>query len=335
MAQLSGTQKKQKSRFITLLVAIVVVLAAIVYVVYGEVTSHSKFLADEKFAEALSETLGKAPLFLSENDLASVKYLGVSYDSETVQVVTGGDEFVDKYNEYTEKQEAGEDVSDVDLSKYVKIAAYDEKEAPTLDDLAYFTGVRNIEVSGIKVTDSSVFSGMTAIEDGSFYAIGLTEVAGFAGINADTLNKLSLNGNDITDWSPLDALADKVIVSASYMLTPSEDGTVDFSNMTYVEQTLTEYYEEQAEAEAADDEAAEDETTEDETVEGENADAEGEADTDEGADVAADAVVEPETDVEAEADADAEVDAEAEVEVDAEAEADVDADAETDEEVAE
>lgn len=325
MAQLSGTQKKQKSRLITLLVAIVVVLAAIVYVVYGEVTSHSKFLADEKFAEALSETLGKAPLFLSEEDLAAVKYLGVSYDSETVQVITGGDEFVDKYNEYTEKQDAGEDVSDVDFSKFVKISTYDEKEAPTLDDLAYFTGVRSIEVSGIKVTDSNVFSGMTAIENGSFYAIGLTEVAGFAGINADTLKKLTLSGNDITDWSPLDALADKVIVSASYMLTPSEDGTVDFSNMTYVEQTLTEYYEEQAEAEAAEDEAAEDE----------NADAEGEADADEGADVAADAVVEPETDAEAEVDAEADEEAEADVEAEVEADEEADAEAETDEEVAE
>lgn len=317
MAQLSGTQKKQKNRFVVLLVAIVVVLAAIVYVVYGEVTSHSPFLASERFAEALSDNLGKAPSFIKETDLAAVKYLGISYDSETVQVITGGDEFVDKYNEYIEKQDAGEDVSDYDLTGYVKISTYSEKEAPNLDDLKYFTGVRNIEVSGITVTDSNVFAGMTAIEEGSFYAIGLTEVAGFAGINADTLKKLTLTGNDITDWSPLDALADKVIVSASYMLTPSEDGTIDFNNMTYVEQTLTEYYEEQAEAEAADDENADDEAADDEA-----------------ADDTAD-VTEDDADSEAEVDADAEVEAEAEVEADAEAEVEADADAEAEDEDAE
>ena len=34
------------------------------------------------------------------------------------------------------------------------------------------------------------------------------------------------------------------------MLTPSEDGTVDFNNMTYTETTLTEHYAEKAQEEA-------------------------------------------------------------------------------------
>ena len=252
MAQLSTSQKKQKNTFIVLLVAILVVLAAIVYIVYGELTSRSSLFEDQKFAAAIAKDLGKAPAFLKESDLAAVKYLGVSYDgSETVQVITGGDEFVDTYAGYKEKQDAGEDVSSYDFSKLIKAAAYTYKgeTAPKLDELKYFTGVRNIEVSGITVTDSAVFSGMTGIENGSFSSCGLTEVAGFSGLDADKLVRLTLTGNSIEDWSPLDAVADKVIVSMAYTVVPKEDGTVDFndaSSWTLKETTLTEYYEEQA-----------------------------------------------------------------------------------------
>lgn len=253
MAQLSGTQKKQQKTFVVLLVAIVVVLAAIAYIAYGELTAHSSLFEDQKFAEAIAKDLGKAPAFLKESDLAGVKYLGVSYDgSETVTVATGDDKFVDTYNEYVTKSEAGEDVSSYDFTKLVKTTTYTFKgeEAPVIDDLKLFTGVRNIDIAGIHVTDSSVFAGMTGFETASFMSCGLTEVAGFAGIDTEKLVKLTLTGNNIEDWSPLDAVADKVIVSSGYTFTPSEDGTVDFNNMTYTETTLTEHYAKKAQEEA-------------------------------------------------------------------------------------
>ena len=253
MAQLSGTQKKQQQTFVVLLVAIVVVLAAIAYIAYGELTAHSSLFEDQKYAEAIAKDLGKAPAFLKESDLAAVKYLGVSYDgSETVTVATGDDKFVDTYNEYVTKSEAGEDVSSYDFTKLVKTTTYTFKseEAPVIDDLKLFTGVRNIDIAGIHVTDSSVFAGMTGFETASFMSCGLTEVAGFAGIDTEKLVKLTLTGNNIEDWSPLDAVADKVIVSSGYTFTPSEDGTVDFNNMTYTETTLTEHYAKKAQEEA-------------------------------------------------------------------------------------
>ena len=253
MAQLSGTQKKQQKTFVVLLVAIVVVLAAIAYIAYGELTAHSSLFEDQKFAEAIAKDLGKAPAFLKESDLAAVKYLGVSYDgSETVTVATGDDKFVDTYNEYVTKSEAGEDVSSYDFTKLVKTTTYTFKseEAPVIDDLKLFTGVRNIDIAGIHVTDSSVFAGMTGFETASFMSCGLTEVAGVAGIDTEKLVKLTLTGNNIEDWSPLDAVADKVIVSSGYTFTPSEDGTVDFNNMTYTETTLTEHYAKKAQEEA-------------------------------------------------------------------------------------
>ena len=130
-----------------------------------------------------------------------------------------------------------------------------------------------MEISGINVTDSSVFEGMTEIERGSFTSCGLTEVAGFAGLDGEKLVKLVLNGNSVEDWSPLDAFADKVIVSMAYTIVPKEDGTVDFndsSSWTLKETTLTEYYQEQA---AKDDIAAgQEENTDNTDTTDENAD---------------------------------------------------------------
>lgn len=295
MAQLSGTQKKQQKTFVVLLVAIVVVLAAIAYIAYGELTAHSSLFEDQKFAEAIAKDLGKAPAFLKESDLAGVKYLGVSYDgSETVTVATGDDKFVDTYNEYVTKSEAGEDVSSYDFTKLVKTTTYTFKgeEAPVIDDLKLFTGVRNIDIAGIHVTDSSVFAGMTGFETASFMSCGLTEVAGFAGIDTEKLVKLTLTGNNIEDWSPLDAVADKVIVSSGYTFTPSEDGTVDFNNMTYTETTLTEHYAKKAqeEANAADntDETDANTDTADDTADNADAPADNADDTADNADAPAD-----------------------------------------------
>ncbi len=298
MAQLSGTQKKQQKTFVVLLVAIVVVLAAIAYIAYGELTAHSSLFEDQKFAEAIAKDLGKAPAFLKESDLAAVKYLGVSYDgSETVTVATGDDKFVDTYNEYVTKAEAGEDVSSYDFTKLVKTTTYTFKseEAPVIDDLKLFTGVRNIDIAGIHVTDSSVFAGMTGFETASFMSCGLTEVAGFAGIDTEKLVKLTLTGNDIEDWSPLDAVADKVIVSSGYMLTPNEDGTVDFNNMTYTETTLTEHYAEQAQDNTNTDETDTNTDTTDDTADNADAPADNADDTADNTDAPADDTADEDT----------------------------------------
>ena len=251
MAQLSGTQKKQKNTFIVLLIAIVVVLAAIAYVLYGGLTSKSALLDNQDFAAALSETLGKAPAFIGESELANVKYLAVSYDAneKSAMVVTGGDEFVTRYEEYMAQVDAAaedEEVTQPDLSAYVKMATFSSKEVPTLDDVKYFTGLKRIELSGISVSDSSVFAGMTGLTSGLISGCGLTEVNGLAGLDAEAVDTLYVTGNNIEDWSGLDYIADKVIVNSGYQVLPSEDGTFDINNLQYVEQTLAELKEEEA-----------------------------------------------------------------------------------------
>lgn len=260
MANLTSKQKKQKNSFIAMMVAIVIVIAAIAYVLFGGLTAKSDFLANQELATALSKVLNKAPAFITEEDLAQIKYFSFDYNAEEeiASIMTGDDTFVGMYYEYLAKLEAEEDVSEYDFTGLYKTVEFDlDKEDSLLDDIKYFTGVRNLDIAGASFTDSTVFSGLTNIEKANINSCGLTEVGGFGGLNPDKVIEVNFTGNNITDWSPLDIIKDKVIVSTYYTIAPTEDGSFDFNNMTLVEQTLTEYYEELAQAQESENAAQE------------------------------------------------------------------------------
>ncbi|MBR2021657.1 MAG: hypothetical protein IJ939_04395, partial [Clostridia bacterium] len=108
MANLTGTQKKKRNQFIALLVAIVVVLAAIFYVVYSAYMAKSAFLENDDFATALSEAYGKAARSVSKEDLSAVKYLEVFNDGQMGAVGFGDSEFAKDYERYLEELEFAE-----------------------------------------------------------------------------------------------------------------------------------------------------------------------------------------------------------------------------------
>ena len=68
MAKNSKTSKSMTA----IVIAIIVVLAAIGFVVYDEWSSHSKLFENEKFATLVSEITGKSPASLSEKTLSDV-----------------------------------------------------------------------------------------------------------------------------------------------------------------------------------------------------------------------------------------------------------------------
>ncbi len=252
MATLTGTQKKQKKSFIVMLIAIVLVAAAIAYVLFCGLSAKSSLFDNQKFAAALSQNIGKAPAFVKQEDLASVKYLSVMYDADGKQysLLTGGSDFIDMYEDYNAKTEAGENTDDMEFSAFIKDTYFKGTEKDVLDDIRYFTGLEMIELSGVKVTDSSVFAGMKDLVTANIYQSGITEVEGFTGLDAEKVDKITIMENGaVTDWSPLLYLQDKVIVNSYYTIEPDEEGNYTF---VPVEQTLTEYLAEQEEAAEAD-----------------------------------------------------------------------------------
>ena len=259
--------KSSKKSFIIMLVAIIVVAVAIAFIAFEESTSKSKLFENQSFAAAVAEIFETSPAFLKQEDLSEVKYIEISYDPQSSQatLAVGFEDFLSIYKEYMDAMDAKEDTAALinELNGLFKGASFKLENDAYLDDVKLFNGVEIIATTSVKYSTSSVFENMTQLTSGEFISSGLAEVAGFAGLDPEKVERLSFPENNVTDWSVLDAMKEKVVVDAYYTLVPGEDGQIDFNNMTYVEKTLAQYYEELAKAE-----------TEVETETPENADAE-------------------------------------------------------------
>ncbi len=248
MAKTSNSKKS----FVIMLVAIIVVAAAIAFIVFEETTSKSALFENQDFAAAIGEVLGKAPAFITKEDIEQVKYLEISQNSEdSYFVALAYDDFLEVYRKYLAVYYANEDTSEFNFEGLFKGADFTLDKGVKLDDVKLFTGAEVVTASGVTFTDSSVFAEMPNLTNVEAMGVGLTEVNGLANLNAEKVDRINLASNNITDWSALDYIKDKVYVESYYTITPSEDGTFDYSNMVLVEQTLEEHYEELAKAEEA------------------------------------------------------------------------------------
>ncbi len=257
MANLTATQKRKRNGFVALLIGIVVVLAAIVLVVYSGIMSKSAFLENQDFATALSQVFGKSARSVSQEDLATVKYLELYHDSESdmCAIAVGDDEFIAKYNEAL----ADENNTDTSYYNSAKTATFEAEDEMTLADLKYFTGAHVMNINAVNIPDASVFANFTELRKGIFTNCGITDVSAFASLDLTKIEELNFTGNNIQDWTALEAIADKVVVSSSYTVEMSEDGNY---TLVPLELTLADQMEQDAESDqATEGEEAAEETT--------------------------------------------------------------------------
>ena len=257
MAHLTASQKKNRNIFIALIIAIVLVAAATVYVIYGELTSKSALLESQKLATALSQVLGKTPRSISEKDLSEIKYLELSFDSDSKQysIAVGYDEFITEYDKYLAQTEEDENTPQPDFSKYIKTAVFKGTDEDVFPDIKFFTGADTISLSSVKLPEDISFDGFTNLRKGYFYSCGLTEISGFEKLDLSKIEELDFTGNEITDWTALESISDKVIVANYYTVESDADGNMQFVPVT---EKLTDKLKEQesdANAEATDGES--------------------------------------------------------------------------------
>jgi len=265
----------------------------------------SGFIANQGFATALSDALGKPARSIKADDLAAVKYVEVYNDGENASVYLGYEDFVEQFDKYTAEveaasaaEEAGEEVPEITTEHPVSLAKYglfEGSQELELSDVKYFTGAEILSLSNFDF-DTSDLSAFANLRQASFTYCGLDndDLAAIAkNINLEQVEELMFLGNSIDDWSPVESISDKVTI-ASYGYTVNEEGQLE---MISNEQTLTEYLEEKAKAEEE----------------------------------AAKAEAETETETEAEAKTETEAETEAETETEAEAESETEAETETEE----
>ncbi len=259
MAKLQTNQKKDRNKIIAMLVGIVVVLAAIVFVVSGEIASKSPFLDNQKFATAMAEMMDTKPLRVSKEDLADIKYFEMGYDGTQYVVAIGGDDFIKAKNALGENEAITQEM--VDMLKTSSFTVNEKESTYIFNDIKYLTGVKEIMVSGVLLPEDVSFADFTSLEDASFTYNGITSTKPFESLKLDKIKKLDISGNTIEDYSALETYADKITVSYSYQPVTDEEGNL--VNLEMVPMTLKEYNESLAAQEAEDDKENSDGTSED------------------------------------------------------------------------
>ena len=261
MANLTKTQKKNRNKFIALLVAIVLVLAAIFYVGYSAFMEKSAFLENQDFATALATAFDKAERKVSADDLAAVKFVEFYNDGTNGSIAIGYDDFVTKYNDYMDELEAAKLAEEKGLetelttefpSDLAKSGVMETgKDFSSLNDLGYFTGVEVLSLSAVDL-DADTLSKFANVKQATFSSCDITddELAAFAGaLNFDNVESITFSGMNFENWAPLEGISDKVTIQ-SYGIQMDENGQY---TVVPSEQTLTEYLAEKA---AAEEEAA-------------------------------------------------------------------------------
>lgn len=263
MANLTASQKKKRNTFVALLIGIIVVLGLIAYVLYSNAMSKSAFLENQDFATALSEVYGERARSVSAEDLQKAKYVEIAHDTEadTCSVAIGFDDFMEKYNDVLAKSDAGEEVTDTSYVELIKSAVFEADDELVLGDIKYFTGAEVVSLNGVNIGDNAILGQFKNLKRGYFSSCGITDVSAFASLDLTKIEELNFTGNTIEDWTALESIADKVIVSSSYGVEMGEDG-----NYTLVPMEVT-LADQMAEAEAEAEGEAEGETAEEVTEE--------------------------------------------------------------------
>lgn len=257
MAKLTASQKKSRSKFIALLVAIVLVCAAIAFILFDGITSKSTLFENQDFARGLATALDKLAINLDTNDVESAKYLELQYNSQASEYTLsiGYDDFDAEYEKQVAASENTEEATSeetekkeeetVDLSTLVKTATFVSNTPVTASDLVKFTGVKTFSLGGITLSDVSFVENFTNLTRGYFNTCGIKDVTPFAKLNLDNIKELDFTGNEISDWTALKSIEDKVLVQNTYSIEMTEDGQYQ---LVPLRKTLKEYNEELAKA---------------------------------------------------------------------------------------
>ncbi len=159
---------------------------------------------------ALANAIGVEPAKITQSDIDDVHYISLSKeDSGTYTLLIGHVNYVD----LCFSEEADQPGIIEKLNKIVMASdfAYDV-EKDSLSDLAKFKNVEMFEIYDVKISDVSFIKEYKGLTFGYFKNNGITDVSSLADYNPESLYELDFTGNEISDWSYLEHIKEKVIV---------------------------------------------------------------------------------------------------------------------------
>ena len=214
---------------------------------------------NEKLFEAVANAMDVNPWDMTQEDIDKIHYIGLGPDTENTYTVFVG------YVDYVELclSEASEDPGLMSmLNDVVMISEFNYNiETDTLSDLANFKNLEMFEIYDVSIDDVSFVNAYDNLIYGYFNNNGITDVSSLADYAPESLIELDFTGNDISDWTPLEHIKEKVLVvydlNTGFFLTldeylkQKENPVVVEPQETLPEETTGEDVQEDAESDTA------------------------------------------------------------------------------------
>lgn len=161
------------------------------------------------FFAAVANALGVQPSEVTQQDIDNVHYITLGpCDGYDNSVFIGYIDYVD----YCLSDAAyGPDFQET-ANNYLLKSEFVFNEGDSLNDLKKFKNIEIFEIYNTKIEDVSFVGEYSKLCFGYFARNGITDVSALSDYNPESLRALDFTGNEISDWSPLEHIKEKVYV---------------------------------------------------------------------------------------------------------------------------
>ena len=165
---------------------------------------------NEKLFHAFANAIGKNPEEITKEDIDKVHYIAVSPGTKYAHTVAVG--YVDYVDLCLSDARQQDNFAEM-LSSRVMVSEFNYNiETDTLFDLGAFKNVEMFEIYNVAISDVSFVKNYNQLIYGYFRNNGITDVSSLEGYCPESLRQLDFTENEISDWTSVDAIKDKILV---------------------------------------------------------------------------------------------------------------------------
>ncbi|MBE6680983.1 MAG: hypothetical protein E7600_01685 [Ruminococcaceae bacterium] len=164
---------------------------------------------NKSFLHAFANALGKEVQEVTQQDIDNVHYIALGpCDGYDNSVFIGYIDYVD----LCLSDAAYEPDFQETANGYLLKSEFVFNEGDSLNDLKKFKNIEIFEIYDTKIEDVSFVREYSKLCFGYFARNGITDVSALSDYSPESLLELDFTGNDISDWSPLEHIKEKVFV---------------------------------------------------------------------------------------------------------------------------
>lgn len=165
---------------------------------------------NENLLFSLCNALGKDSALITQEDIENIHYIAIGDDGAgNYSLFAGYVDYVDTM--FSPIEDENEILSLLNEHVMSSDFVYDKTNKLT-NDLAKFKNLEVFELYDITINDVSFIKNYENLALGYFKNNSITDVSSLSDYNPDTLIELDFTGNDISDWSPLYSIKEKVTI---------------------------------------------------------------------------------------------------------------------------